>query len=139
MSYFLYSRWTSLSLPDRHKLATLLDIPKTGPTHVQDDRIVADGYPIEAVESALHDTSRLQSLLETKSDDPTVIWDLLVGKITPVEPETVTESNVSEKKPEEVPEKGSLEASNAKPEKIKVIPAEPKPEPKKKTAKKAKK
>lgn len=124
--YFLYSKWVGLQLPTRHAIARLLNIPKTGPTHVQDNRIVADGYPLEAVEAALHDLEHLKALLDTEVSEPETIWELLIEKATYVEPKLVVQEAVVPA-PEPVKKPETVEESNAKPEKIKVI-HEPKPE-----------
>lgn len=50
---FLYSRWLELSLATRQVIAREFGIAKSGPTHVQDNRIVSDGFDIKTVESAL--------------------------------------------------------------------------------------
>lgn len=50
---FLYSKWLDLSISTRHKLAKELGIAKTSSTHVQDNRVVNDGYAIKDVEAAL--------------------------------------------------------------------------------------
>lgn len=50
---FTYSAWLALTLPERQALAAKLNISKTGPTHVVNDRVESDGYAIQTVESAL--------------------------------------------------------------------------------------
>lgn len=138
--YFLYSRWLQLPLPTRHAIAKILDIPKTGQTHVQDNRIVSDGYPIEEVERAL-ESPRLQEILGTQSDNAEELWNLLIEKATYVEPKPVQTFAAKESEPV-IEKPQTVEESNAKPEKIKVIkaPAPDKPaKVAKKTAKKASK
>lgn len=141
MYIFLYSKWMSLELPTRHAIARVLDIPKSGPTHVQDNRIVSDGYVMEAVEAAL-DPKNIQKVLDADTDNPEELWDLLVHTAAFVAPKVAPTVEVVVETPvepvvEEKPEP-TLEDSNAKPEKIKVIKEEVSPAKKPaKTAKKA--
>lgn len=51
---FSYGTWLRLPLSTRIRIANALGIAKTGSTHVQDNRIVSDGYKIEDVESAVN-------------------------------------------------------------------------------------
>lgn len=50
---FLYSKWLSLPLPTRIAIAKELGIAKVGSTHVVDNRVESDGYPMRDVEAAL--------------------------------------------------------------------------------------
>lgn len=128
MTYvFLYSKWCALPLPTRHQVARILDIPKIGPTHVQDNIVVADGYRLEDVEKALLPDS-LAIVLGVEAE-PEVLWTALIERAT---------TPVSEVKPiipEPLKPEPTQEESNAKPEKVKVI-HEPKADaPKKSPAK----
>lgn len=122
-----YSKWLSLPIHLRHEIAAHFDIRKTGPTHVDTDRIVSDGYSVEAVEIALT-PDNLREFLGSDEKDEDALWDQLVHKNDPVE------APFAPVEPAPVPEKGSVEESNAKPEKVKleVSPAKVE-EPKKST------
>jgi len=85
---FTYSSWLKLDLPTRIKIAALLKVPKTGSTHVADNRVVSDGYDIYAIESAL------------TSDGRTI--EELVDAVNGVVKET-PEPSVVEVKAEEIP------------------------------------
>lgn len=76
---FLYGKWTSLPLPTRHEIARVLGIPKRGPTHVDSNVIVSDGYAIAEVENALS-VSNLQAYTNSDSEDLVVLWDLMLAK-----------------------------------------------------------
>ncbi len=125
---FHYSRWLSLSLPTRHQLAVVFDIPKTGPTHVDTNRVVSDGYAIEAVEGQIT-VYRIQQYVDSHEEDEERLWDMMVAKAEGKEEQVVEvapvfsqeKTAVEEPKVEEPkPEPGSVEESNAKPEHIKV-------------------
>ncbi len=49
----MYAQWMALSLNKRHEVAAKFGVSKTGPTHVQDNRVVADGYDYGVIEKAL--------------------------------------------------------------------------------------
>lgn len=76
---FYYSRWLSLPLTTRAALAKEFGIAKTGPTHVQDNRVVSDGYFIKDVENAISKES-LQKFLSTDEDDIEVLWVRMIDK-----------------------------------------------------------
>lgn len=94
---FMYSHWLALPLPERQKLATLFGIAKTGPTHVQDNRVVADGFSVADVERQIT-VEALQKFLRTDEKDHTILWQTLLNQIRGV----VSPPIVEEKK-EEVP------------------------------------
>ena len=77
---FLYSKWLSLSLPMRVQIAGIFKIAKRGPTHVDSNRIVSDGYDIKEIEASLN-IDALQKYLETTSTDMQVLWDMLIAKM----------------------------------------------------------
>lgn len=77
---FLYSHWLALPLPTRNKIAHQFGISKTSPTHVQDNRVVSDGYKIDDVERALN-IDALQAYTGQKTTDAAVLWEGLIEKI----------------------------------------------------------
>ena len=76
---FLYSQWLNLPLTTRATIATAFGIAKTGPTHVQDNRVVSDGYDVRTVEANLNVDS-LQKYLASDEPDMAKLWKLLVDK-----------------------------------------------------------
>lgn len=94
----MYSKWTGLPLHTRQEIARVFGIAKVSPTHVQDDRIVSDGYKIEDVENALSEDA-LRKFTGSSSKDFLQLFDLTVakveGKVLPV-PETEIAALVSE-------------------------------------------
>lgn len=93
---FLYSKWLSLDLPTRIKIAEIFDIIKRGSTHVVDNRIQSDGYNIEEVEAKLS-VENLQKYLVTKESDPHVLWDLFTARLEGKEVEQVIEPPLEQK------------------------------------------
>lgn len=89
---FLYSTWLGTDLMTRVKLAEIFHIQKKGSTHVQDNRIVSDGYDIKEIETALS-TENLQTYLKTKETDPNKLWELLLISLNAP---TITPTQASE-------------------------------------------
>ncbi len=77
---FLYASWLKLDLSVRARIATQFGIPKTLPTHVQDNVVVQDGYKVQDVESALN-IDAIQQYIGVEHTDMATLWDLLVAKI----------------------------------------------------------
>lgn len=77
---FLYSHWLELPLATRASIAEQFHFIKNGPTHVQDNRVISDGYSIKDVESALT-LEALQEFTGAPSTHLQTLWDLLVAKI----------------------------------------------------------
>lgn len=118
MYAFLYSKWVALPLPTRHAIAVVLNIKKTGPTHVSDNRVIDDGYTLDAVEQALQ-PENIKEVLGIDGE-PEELWDALISRaLAPIIPQAPVPAPVSEVKLVEKPQ--TVEESNAKPEKIKVI------------------
>jgi hypothetical protein len=69
-----------LKLPVRYRIAQAFGIAKKGPTHVDSNVIVSDGYSIKEIENALN-IDAMQAYLETKEQDPSKLWDMLIAKI----------------------------------------------------------
>ncbi len=117
---FLYSKWMGLDLGIRQQIAAEFGIAKTAPTHVNDNKIISDGYKVEDVENALN-IDALQQFLGSTETDMAVLWDLLIERFTP---QPLQKLEVIE----EVIIVGSVEESNAKPEHIRppVAPEKPK-------------
>ena len=86
---FLYSKWLSLDLPTRMKVAGIFDIEKKGSTHVVDNRIQSDGYNIEEVE-AKFSVENIQKYLGVKESNPDVLWDLFFARMEGKEVEVST-------------------------------------------------
>jgi hypothetical protein len=75
---FLYSRWLSLPITTRIKIASDFGIIKKGSTHVVDNKIQSDGYVISEVEEALT-VPALQKYLNTDETDMSILWSMLVA------------------------------------------------------------
>lgn len=78
---FLYSKWLSLDLPTRMKVAEVFGIVKRGSTHVVDNRIQSDGYNVEEVEAALT-PDVLRKYMLSNEQDAEVLWDLFIARIS---------------------------------------------------------
>ncbi len=89
---FYYSLWQALPLHQRNAIAHQFGIPKTGPTHVDNNTIKSDGYEIAAIEHGLN-LDVLQQFLETEETEHAVLWQLMLTKLFP---ETYPEGTVSE-------------------------------------------
>ncbi len=85
----LYSSWTALSLSTRNTIAQAFGISKTTPTHVQDNRIVSDGYKVEDVENALS-TEAMQKYSGSKSKEMAELFRAVVAKAEGGEIDTST-------------------------------------------------
>lgn len=73
----LYSRWLSLSVSTRQKIAEIFNIPKTGSTHVVDNRIESDGYNVQALEEKLSKEA-MQKYLVLDEQDKDKLFEILV-------------------------------------------------------------
>lgn len=78
---FLYSKWLSLPINTRHKIASEFGIPKKTPTHVQDNIIISDGYNIKDVEAALSSENLNRYLGGIDESNLETLWDLFIEKI----------------------------------------------------------
>jgi len=76
----IYSRWISLSLDTRNKIAREFGIVKKGPVEVFANTIKSDGYLVKDIDDALTLT-KMQAYLGTTETDPTVLWNYLVDKM----------------------------------------------------------
>ncbi len=81
---FLYSHWMGLSLPTRALIAHHFGIAKTGPTHVQDNVVISDGYRIIDVENALS-IENIQNFTGSTSKDMQELWATLINKVNGVQ------------------------------------------------------
>jgi len=91
---FLYSKWRSIPLNTRHKIAAQFKIVKVGPTHVRDNYVESDGYKIEDVEHVLN-VDAIQQFLGVDSTDLNILVDLLVSKVEGKEEPKDEETEVS--------------------------------------------
>lgn len=71
-------------------MAKQFGITKHGPTHVQDNRVVADGYNIEEVEAALN-LDALRAFVGVEHTDLGTLLTLAVAKIEHPEPSVLAE------------------------------------------------
>lgn len=78
----LYSNWIKLPLYVRAEIAQKFGIAKVGPTHVQDNVVVSDGYKIEDIERAMN-IEALQEYLGSKEKDSTILWNAFVITFLP--------------------------------------------------------
>lgn len=130
---FLYSKWLSLDLPTRMKVAEIFGIVKRGSTHVVNDRIQSDGYNVEEVEAALT-PDVLRKYMMSNEKDPEVLWDAFIARISgtedqgdiPLAPVVEKKATMSVLPPEEAEQfKKEHKARVAKAKKDK-LPAKPK-------------
>jgi hypothetical protein len=77
---FLYGNWLKLPLDTRAKIAAHYGFTKAGPTHVQDNRVVSDGYKIEDIERCLT-LDAVKALTKSTSDDWEYQWTMFVERI----------------------------------------------------------
>lgn len=77
---FLYSSWQKLSTETKAKIAAKFGISKSLPTHVFDNRVIQDGYPINDIESKLTLDS-VQKFLGSNETDMAKLWGWLVDKV----------------------------------------------------------
>lgn len=77
----LYSRWLSLPLDIRHKIAAEFNIAKKGATHVVDNKVQNDGFLIEEIETALNRDALQLYLGMMKEKEMEVLWNTLVARM----------------------------------------------------------
>lgn len=77
----LYSRWVSLSLATRNKIAQEFNIQKKGATEVASNVIKSDGYLIEDIEGALTLEVLQLYLGAMEVNDLATLWEMLVDRI----------------------------------------------------------
>ncbi len=77
---FTYGHWLRLPIQTRHAVAQVFNIHKRGPTHVVDNVVKDDGYPIGDVETAL-EIANLQAYTGLKTADPIALWDATIEKV----------------------------------------------------------
>lgn len=79
-----YSKWQTIPLYLRAKIALEFGISKVRSTHVSNDVVLDDGYDLKTIESVLTKET-LQSFLNSKEEDINILLDRLVdwadGKI----------------------------------------------------------
>lgn len=80
MQLFLYSKWLSLPINTRIKIANQFNIQKRGSTEVVDNQIKSDGYAIKEIEEALN-IDAIQTYLEVQETDMMTLWIWLIDKI----------------------------------------------------------
>lgn len=78
--FSLYQTWQSLPIYVRHTVATLFGVAKIHPTHVSDNRIVADGYDFGDVDRAITPVT-MEKLTGMVSEDMGAQWDALMIKL----------------------------------------------------------
>lgn len=83
---FLYSKWLSVPIETRVKIAKQFNIPKTGATWVENNVIKSDGYEIKDIEEKLN-VDALQKFLVTDETDMAKLFDMLISCIeNPIPP-----------------------------------------------------
>ena len=75
----LYGSWLQLPINTRHALAHAFKINKKNPTHVVDNMVRDDGYPIGDVERALN-MEAMQEYVGTASTSEELVWAAVVAK-----------------------------------------------------------
>ncbi len=113
-----YALWQKLPLGTRVLIAKQFGIAKVGPTHVVDNKLVADGYLFEDVENALSDDA--MKTFTSATGDSNQLFEAVISKLSVPQ---VVQLNVENKMAEiaQVPHDTTVEESMAKPEKIRVI------------------
>jgi len=82
----LYSKWLELSLTTRVKITEIFGIQKKSSTHVEDNKVVSDGYLIKDIETALN-VEALQKYLKNNETDLAKLFLMLVDTIEqPLQP-----------------------------------------------------
>ena len=112
---FPYVKWLGLPLHLRRDIATQFGVNKTMPTHVQDNRVVSDGYKLEDLDAALTEDN-IRLFLESSEQDTLMLWDELIGRFEP------QEVLIIEKVAAPVSQEKTVADSMATPEHTKVIP-----------------
>lgn len=80
-----YTKWLSLPLVTRQKIAEIFNIPKLRATHVADNQILDDGYNVADVEKSMSVES-LQAYLQVPEKDLFVLFQMLLDKLDGKEP-----------------------------------------------------
>lgn len=107
--------WLALPSDVKQKIAEILNIKKTGFTHVQDGQIVSDGYaPKDLMEIT---PEKMRKFLGSKDTDLYALWGDLVKKVT----QEVEASRPRELKAED-PDPVTIERSDDGGMKISIIP-----------------
>lgn len=75
-----YSKWLSLPLTTRQKIAEVFGIEKKGPTEVFSNTIKSDGYAIQDIENALS-RETMSAYVQRESTDLNALFDFMVDKI----------------------------------------------------------
>lgn len=97
----MYSKWCALPLQTRHKVAKVFNIPKTGSTVVNSNRIESDGYQLYDIEK----TITVESIQEyigsgyTKETSLMEYWDLMIAKVEAPEPVIIEKGTFSGMQP----------------------------------------
>lgn len=79
----MYSKWLSLSLETRNKIAVAFDIQKKGATEVFSNTIKSDGYMVQDIEGALTVKAMQDYLGSTETDKDTLaqmLIDVMEGR-----------------------------------------------------------
>ncbi len=77
--FLLYSQWLQLPISTRHAIANALKINKKNPTHVVDNYVRDDGYPIGDVETALT-MEAMKAYAGTDANSIELVWEAVVAK-----------------------------------------------------------
>ncbi len=77
--FLLYSQWLQLPISTRHVIAQAFKINKKNPTHVVDNQVKDDGYPIGDVERALS-IEGMKEYANTDSNSIELLWQAVVAK-----------------------------------------------------------
>lgn len=107
--------WLSLPEDIKQKIAGILDIKKTGFTHVQDGQVVSDGYAPRDLMGITPE--KMRKYLGSKETDLYALWGELVKKVT----EEVEAARPRELKAED-PDPVTIERSDDGGMKISIVP-----------------
>lgn len=77
---FLYHNWIQLPLGVRNLIASQFGITKTGPTHVDSNRVTSDGYDVADVEAKLN-VDAIQAYTGIESTDMAVLWGAMIERV----------------------------------------------------------
>lgn len=77
---FLYGNWLRLPISTRHAIAQAFHIHKKNPTHVVNNYVQDDGYPVGDVESALS-VDAIQKFVGSDETNADVLWEMCMAKV----------------------------------------------------------
>jgi hypothetical protein len=71
--------WLSIDQSTRKELANILNIPRSGGTEVEDNRVISDGYTPQDLATVT--VEKLQEVLDSKEQDFYKLLETLISRI----------------------------------------------------------